>query len=123
MFLIDGKSIDREVAEKDLGVLREMRHHYIGSSLADEVGTDRLRALTGAVELLEDLLSAPTWQSVDTAPENVDVLLYCPERHPVCNPARIEFGHFRSVGSHGEASQHSWATEWLPSPTHEGLKT
>lgn len=58
------------------------------------------------------------WQPVETAPPNVEVLLYCPERG-ISNPARIELGT-ASFGWRTEAvsnmSYHAWATHWMPLP-------
>jgi hypothetical protein len=59
------------------------------------------------------------WQPIETAPPNVDVLLYCPDRGCESNRARIEFGY----ASHGwrnevanNVSHHPWATHWMPLP-------
>lgn len=66
---------------------------------------------------------ANPWQPIETAPENVLVLLYCPERG-VANQERIEVGY----ASHGSTnaissnmSYHAWATHWtsLPEPPLE----
>lgn len=51
------------------------------------------------------------WQSIETAPVDQDVLLYCPNLG-VANPERIELGPVHtSRGSH-----HAWATMWMPLP-------
>jgi len=51
------------------------------------------------------------WQSIETAPVDCEVLLFCPERH-FSNKRRIEVGAARtSAGSH-----HAWATHWMPMP-------
>jgi hypothetical protein len=54
------------------------------------------------------------WQPIETAPHNVAVLLYCPERC-VSNRERIELG-CASFGVRGQRSAHSWATHWMPLP-------
>ncbi len=51
------------------------------------------------------------WQPIETAPVDLNVLLYCPNLG-VANPERIELGPAHtSRGSH-----HSWATMWMPLP-------
>jgi len=64
------------------------------------------------------------WQPIETAPENVTVMLYCPHRH-FANVERIEIGMARSgrYFAHGKPangtwSHHAWATHWatLPPP-------
>ena len=54
----------------------------------------------------------PQWQPIETAPADVDVLLYCPELG-VANRERIELGFARS--SSGKW-RHSWATHWILPP-------
>lgn len=60
-----------------------------------------------------------TWQPIETAPVNTEVLLFCPDRG-LSNPQRIELG----MASHGwrnavcnNMSFHSWATHWMPLPS------
>lgn len=51
------------------------------------------------------------WQPIDTAPIDVDVLLFCPWRHET-NLRRFEVGcAHTSNGTH-----HAWATHWAPLP-------
>lgn len=51
------------------------------------------------------------WRSIETAPVDLPVLLYCPNLG-VANPERIELDPAHtSRGSH-----HSWATMWMPLP-------
>jgi hypothetical protein len=52
------------------------------------------------------------WQPIETAPKDIDVLLYCPERGPA-NHERIEL---RDYGSTKGGYVHSWATHWMPIP-------
>lgn len=52
------------------------------------------------------------WQTVDTAPDDTEVLLFCPNRH-FTNKERIEVGVFRCSRS---GSSHAWATHWAPLP-------
>lgn len=59
------------------------------------------------------------WQPIDTAPCNVDVLLFCPDLGCESNRARIELG-CASAGYSNEVcnniSHHAWATHWIPLP-------
>jgi hypothetical protein len=58
-----------------------------------------------------------TWQPIETAPRDKDVLLYCPDRGCASNPERIELGP--AVMTHGRErgwSYHAWATHWQPLP-------
>lgn len=60
----------------------------------------------------------PEWQPIETAPHDVLVLLYCPDRGPA-NTERIELG-YASHGSRNAVSssisRHAWATMWQPLP-------
>ncbi len=51
------------------------------------------------------------WKPIDTAPVDVSVLLFCPERH-FTNPQRIEVG----VAHTSNGTHHAWATHWAPLP-------
>lgn len=66
------------------------------------------------------------WQPIETAPSNVDVLLFCPDRGCDSNRARIELG-CASHGWRNEAannmSYHAWATHWMPLPAQPGAQT
>jgi hypothetical protein len=71
---------------------------------------------------MNNTVTVVIWQPIDTAPENIKLLLYCPE---LCesNPERIEIG-FASRGSYymggqkcpGTWSEHAWATHWAYLP-------
>lgn len=55
------------------------------------------------------------WQRIDSAPVDIEVMLYCPHRHE-SNRERIEIGCARtSTGTH-----HAWATHWAFLPTRPG---
>ena len=57
--------------------------------------------------------SKTEWRDIESAPVDIEVLMYCPERG-IANNERIEMGYAHtSRGSH-----HSWATKWqlLPTP-------
>jgi hypothetical protein len=63
------------------------------------------------------------WQPIETAPSNIEVLLFCPDRGCASNRARIELG----FASHGWVSKftnnmsyHAWATHWMPLPPFPG---
>lgn len=65
---------------------------------------------------------AALWQPIETAPHNVEVLLYCPFRAQ-SNPERIEFGYAVSGerrGAYSTMSRHGWATHWRPLPKGPG---
>jgi len=61
------------------------------------------------------------WQTRNTAPKDIDLMLYCPEKGPT-NHERIEIGvAYNSKGG----TRHSWATLWayvppFPKPTEQG---
>ncbi|PCJ24129.1 MAG: hypothetical protein COA96_10310 [SAR86 cluster bacterium] len=66
-----------------------------------------------------ELEAASAWQPIETAPRNVDVLLYCPDMGCPTNRERIELGMASSGWSTAEVStisHHSWATKWQPLP-------
>lgn len=53
------------------------------------------------------------WKTIDTAPPDTELLLFCPERH-FTNRERIEVG----VASNSRAgTSHAWATHWAYLPT------
>ena len=52
------------------------------------------------------------WQPIETAPSDIQILLYSPWSHAT-NPGRIETGIYHN--SRG-GSWHSWATHWMPLP-------
>lgn len=59
------------------------------------------------------------WQPIETAPRNVAVLLFCPDRGCESNPARIELDYASSGWANevcNNVSFHSWATHWMPLP-------
>lgn len=63
------------------------------------------------------------WQPIETAPSNIEVLLFCPDRGCESNRARIELG----FASHGwvnkvanNMSYHAWATHWMRLPSFPG---
>jgi len=60
---------------------------------------------------------ANRWQPIESAPDGVELILYCPTRCAVTNRERIEIGTASYKGSH-----HSWATHWqsLPKPPTTG---
>ena len=58
------------------------------------------------------------WQPIETAPKDVDVLLYCPDRG-VANCERIELGPASSGWTRygvSNMSYHTWATHRMPLP-------
>lgn len=56
--------------------------------------------------------AAVAWQPIETAPSDVPLLLFCPDRG-AANPERIELREFRNTrGGH----EHAWATHWMPLP-------
>jgi len=58
------------------------------------------------------------WQSIETAPHQTTVLLYCPYRHD-SNPERVEVGMAtwgERVGRQSNRGAHAWATHWMPLP-------
>jgi hypothetical protein len=72
-------------------------------------------------DALEALSKEREWKPVDTAPTNVAVLLYSPDRG-IANEERIELDFYRTERNHS-GSVHSWATHWrdlpLPPPSTE----
>ena len=52
------------------------------------------------------------WRPVESAPPDVPLLLYCPDRGPT-NPERVEATEFRNTRA---GTQHAWATHWMPIP-------
>ena len=82
---------------------------------------DAERTRADAAEAERDAAVAramPEWQPIETAPHDVLVLLYCPDRGPA-NTERIELG-YASHGSRNAVSssisRHAWATMWQPLP-------
>ena len=55
------------------------------------------------------------WQTIDTAPPNTELLLFCPNRH-VTNKERIEIGAAWSDRPNA-GWRHAWATHWAHLPT------
>lgn len=92
--------------------MREIADHYLDLWHKPERKLPLLDAVVGAIKaaLAE---SAPSgWQPIETAPSDVPVLLYSPDRG-VANEERIEVRVFHST--HG-GSMHAWATHWMPLP-------
>lgn len=57
----------------------------------------------------------PTWQSIETCPDDgAPVLLY--HQHPHTGQPVIECRPFAIIGSGGARSCHAWATHWMPLP-------
>jgi len=52
------------------------------------------------------------WRTIDSAPADCDILLYCPT---LCasNEERIEVGYYKNTKG---GTMHSWATHWQPLP-------
>ena len=66
-----------------------------------------------------------SWNSIDTAPHDVEVLLYSPPIDGVCD-ARIEVRPYstgRRVGLTSNISTHATATHWKPLPEPPGAPT
>ena len=53
-----------------------------------------VEALTHAIEHMK----RGQWQPIESAPIDVDVLLYCPEIHAT-NPERVEVGYYKNTKS------------------------
>ena len=66
------------------------------------------------------------WRDIASAPSNVLVLLYCPDRGCEGNRARIELD-YASHGWNNEVannmSYHAWATMWMPLPPPPSVET
>lgn len=68
---------------------------------------------------LSGLRLAQDWQPIETAPSDVEFLLYCPDRG-ITNEARIEIGVYTNTKA---GVRHAWATHWMPLPAAPGLET
>lgn len=73
--------------------------------------SDRQLAIYNLVKPVNNDLDQTQWRTMDTAPKNELLLLYCPYRHPT-NVERIEIG----FASTSRGTNHSWATLWMPLP-------
>ena len=61
---------------------------------------------------IAELERAQQWQPIETAPADVPLLLYCPDRGPA-NEARCECREYRNTRG---GTEHAWATHWMPLP-------
>lgn len=52
------------------------------------------------------------WRPIESAPADVPLLLYCPQRHKT-NPERVEATVYKNTRG---GSCHAWATHWMPLP-------
>ena len=84
------------------------------------VCSNNLNIILAALDAQSEDMAPSAWQPIETAPSNVDVLLFCPDRGCDSNRARIELG----CASHGwrnevanNMSFHAWATHWMPLPS------
>lgn len=112
---------DDEIATKSRDMFKDMmtiERHF------ENVGYKGDTVILGINELAEFIRfyepAEPQWQPIETAPANVKVLLYCPDRGCQSNKERIEldyakFGQ-RIDGISSSMSFHSWATHWMPLP-------
>jgi hypothetical protein len=103
-------------------VLRKFQRLYVLRQYGDDgqVFSENLE-ISRALDVVIDAegKNMSEWQPIETAPSNVEVLLFCPDRGCESNRARIE----RGCASHGwtnevanNMSYHSWATHWMPLP-------
>jgi hypothetical protein len=53
------------------------------------------------------------WRPIETAPKDVECLLYCPDLGNDSNIERVEVGYAVNTKA---GSAHSWATHWMPLP-------
>ena len=67
---------------------------------------------TSMHDAVRKLVSAQQWQTIETAPADVPLLLYCPDRGPA-NEERFECREYRNTRG---GTQHAWATHWMPLP-------
>lgn len=61
---------------------------------------------------------APQWQPIETAPSDVEVLMFCPTRH-VSNMERVEVGVYHNTKG---GTYNQWATHWMPLPEPPKVK-
>ena len=69
-------------------------------------------AIETRIAALEAQLAEREWRPIDSAPDDVPVLLYTPQLHET-NPERVEVRPYRNTRS---GSCHAWATHWMPLP-------
>ena len=92
--------------------------HYIDGS-APETAWPKVRSeLLRLSAEVERLAASQQWQTIETAPHEQYVLLFCPHRHE-SNPQRIEVGPAtwgERIGQRSNRGAHAWATHWMPLP-------
>lgn len=54
-----------------------------------------------------------TWYPIESAPKDIDLILYSPDRGCASNRERFELRYWGSVSGRWT---HSWATHWMPLP-------
>ena len=76
-----------------------------------ELTANECRVAKAAIAWANAQNTSLEWQSIETAPVAVLLLLYSPDRG-ISNPQRMEIAY----ADNGRGSHHAWATHWMPLP-------
>lgn len=110
--------LDAERTRADAAEAERDRHANAYIDLHGQHVTKMLELADARSALKRAEAERDRWRDIETAPHDVLVLLYCPDRGPT-NRERIELG-YASHGSRNDVASslggHAWATKWQPLP-------